>query len=94
MSFSYIFALLEQLNRKDSLEPMNKMFFVPFISIVLVALDYYVWMAVKTAFKKSTNRIQKTAKYFFWGFTVFILLGIVSYNFLYIKANGQSSNIS
>jgi predicted MPP superfamily phosphohydrolase len=73
---------LEQLNRKDSLEPMNKMFFVPFISIVIIALDYYVWMAVKTAFQKSRHSMQQTAKYVFWGFTAFILLGIISYNTL------------
>jgi hypothetical protein len=86
MSFSYIFAPLEQLNRKDSLEPMNKMFFVPFISIVLISLDYYVWMAVKTAFKKSSPRTQDLAKYIFWGFTGFILLGIISYNMLPLHA--------
>ena len=85
-SFSCNFAPLEQLNRKDSLSAMNKMFFVPFISIVLVALDYYVWMAVKTAFRNSRQSIQNTAKYTFWGFTVFILLGILSYNALPINA--------
>jgi uncharacterized protein len=77
---------LEQLNRKDSLEPMNKMFFVPFISIVLISLDYYVWMAVKTAFKKSSARTRDMAKYVFWGFTGFILLGIISYNMLPLHA--------
>ena len=85
-SFSYNFAPLEQLNRKDSLEAMNKMFFVPFISIVIIALDYYVWMAVQTAFQKSSKNIQKTAKYVFWGFTAFILLGIISYNALPLHA--------
>ncbi|MEY4646645.1 MAG: hypothetical protein RIQ98_481, partial [Bacteroidota bacterium] len=29
------------------------MFFVPMISLIIIALDYYVWMAVKTAFQKS-----------------------------------------
>jgi predicted MPP superfamily phosphohydrolase len=77
---------LEQLNRKDSLSAMNKMFFVPFISIVLVALDYYVWMAVKTAFRNSRQSIQTTAKNVFWGFTLFILIGIISYNALPLHA--------
>jgi len=70
------------LNRKDSLEPMNKMFFVPFITLVLISLDYYVWMAVKTAFKKTSTRTQQTAKFIFLGFTAFIILGIISYNML------------
>ena len=85
-SFSCNFAPLEQLNRKDSLSAMNKMFFVPFISIVILALDYYVWMAVKTAFRNSRKSIQRTAQYTFWGFTAFILLGIVSYNALPLNA--------
>ena len=85
-SFSYNFAPLEQLNRKDSLEPMNKMFFVPFITLVLISLDYYVWMAVKTAFKKTSTRTQQTAKFVFWGFTAFIILGIISYNMLPLHA--------
>ena len=62
------------------------MFFVPFISIVLIALDYYVWMAVKTAFRKSRPSIQKIAKNTYWGFTAFILVGIISYNALPLHA--------
>jgi predicted MPP superfamily phosphohydrolase len=61
---------------------MNKIFFVPFISLVIFALDYYVWMAVKTAFRKSNESTQKRAKYIYWGFTAFVILGIISYNML------------
>ena len=65
---------------------MNKMFFVPIISLVILALDYYVWMAVKTAFRKSNKRIQQTARFSFWGFTAFIIIGIISYNALPLHA--------
>jgi predicted MPP superfamily phosphohydrolase len=65
---------------------MNKMFFVPIISLVILALDYYVWMAVKTAFRKSSKRIQQTARFTFWGFTAFIIIGIISYNALPLHA--------
>jgi len=59
---------------------------VPIISIILFALDYYVWMAVKTAFKKKRVQTQKTAKYIFWGFSAFVLIGIISYNTLPLHA--------
>jgi predicted MPP superfamily phosphohydrolase len=65
---------------------MNKMFFVPIISLVILALDYYVWMAVKTAFQKSSKRIHQTARYTYWGFTAFIIIGIISYNALPLHA--------
>jgi hypothetical protein len=65
---------------------MNKMFFVPMITIILVALDYYVWMAVKTAFRNSRKSIRQTAAFVYWGFTAFVLLGTISYNALPLHA--------
>ncbi|MFM7020247.1 MAG: hypothetical protein ACKOXC_05560, partial [Aquirufa sp.] len=56
------------------------------ISLIIIALDYYVWMAVKTAFQKSKESTRKTTAIIYWGFTAFIILGIISYNALPLHA--------
>ena len=61
---------------------MNKLIFVPFISLLIFAVDYYVWQAVKTATLQSSPGLQNGVKWAYWGFTSLVLLGIWGYNFL------------
>ena len=61
---------------------MNKLIFVPFISLLIFAIDYYVWQAVKTATLQSSPGLQNGVKWAYWGFTSLVLLGIWGYNFL------------
>lgn len=61
---------------------MNKMFFVPFLSLLIFAIDYYVWQAFRTATLQSTSQIQAITRYGYWGFTSVIIVGIWAYNFL------------
>jgi len=61
---------------------MNKLFFVPFLSLVIFAIDYYVWQAFRTATHQSTAQIQAITRYGYWGFTSLIIIGIWAYNFL------------
>ncbi len=62
------------------------MFFVPLITFILVALDYYVWIAVKTALRKSRESVRQTAAIIYWGFTAFVLICTISYNALPLHA--------
>lgn len=61
---------------------MNKLFFVPFLSLVIFAIDYYVWQAFRTATHQSTAQIQTITRYGYWGFTSIIIVGIWAYNFM------------
>jgi len=61
---------------------MNKLIFVPFISLLIFAVDYYVWQAVKTATLQSSPGLQMGVKWAYWGFTALVILGIWGYNFL------------
>lgn len=61
---------------------MNKLFFVPFLSLVIFAIDYYVWQAFRTATHQSTAQIQTITRYGYWGFTSLIIVGIWAYNFM------------
>jgi len=61
---------------------MNKMYFVPFLSIVIFAIDYYVWQAFRTATQQSSAQIQVFTRYGYWGFTSLIIAGIWAYNFM------------
>jgi predicted MPP superfamily phosphohydrolase len=61
---------------------MNKLIFVPFISLLIFAVDYYVWQAVKTATLQSSTGLQMSVKWAYWGFTSLVILGIWGYNFL------------
>ena len=61
---------------------MNKMYFVPFLSLLIFAIDYYVWQAFRTATQHSSAQIQLFTRYAYWGFTGMIILGIWAYNFM------------
>jgi predicted MPP superfamily phosphohydrolase/uncharacterized membrane protein len=61
---------------------MNKMYFVPFLSLVIFAIDYYVWQAFRTATHQSSAQLQSITRYAYWGFTALIITGIWAYNFL------------
>ena len=61
---------------------MNKMYFVPFLSLLIFAIDYYVWHAFRTATQHSSAQIQLFTRYAYWGFTGMIILGIWAYNFM------------
>lgn len=61
---------------------MNKMYFVPFLSLVIFAIDYYVWQAFRTATHQSSAQLQSITRYAYWGFTGLIITGIWAYNFL------------
>lgn len=61
---------------------MNKMYFVPFLSLLIFAIDYYVWQAFRTATHHSSAQIQLITRYGYWGFTSLIILGIWAYNFM------------
>lgn len=61
---------------------MNKMYFVPFLSLVIFAIDYYVWQAFRTATHQSSAQIQLITRYVYWGFTSLIIAGIWAYNFM------------
>ncbi len=61
---------------------MNKMYFVPFLSLVIFAIDYYVWQAFRTATQQSSAQIQLITRYVYWGFTSLIIAGIWAYNFM------------
>ena len=61
---------------------MNKMYFVPFLSLLIFAIDYYVWQAFRTATHQSSAQIQLFTRYAYWGFTSFIIAGIWAYNFM------------
>lgn len=61
---------------------MNKMYFVPFLSLVIFAIDYYVWQAFRTATHQSSAQIQLITRYVYWGFTSLIIVGIWAYNFM------------
>jgi predicted MPP superfamily phosphohydrolase len=61
---------------------MNKMYFVPFLSLLIFAIDYYVWQAFRTATHQSSAQIQLFTRYAYWGFTSLIIAGIWAYNFM------------
>jgi predicted MPP superfamily phosphohydrolase len=61
---------------------MNKMYFVPFLSLMIFAIDYYVWQAFRTATQQSSVQIQIFTRYGYWGFTSLIIAGIWAYNFM------------
>jgi predicted MPP superfamily phosphohydrolase len=61
---------------------MNKMYFVPFLSLLIFAIDYYVWQAFRTATQQSPAQIQVFTRYGYWGFTSLIIAGIWAYNFM------------
>lgn len=61
---------------------MNKMYFVPFLSLLIFAIDYYVWQAFRTATQHSSAQFQLFTRYAYWGFTGMIILGIWAYNFM------------
>lgn len=61
---------------------MNKMYFVPFFSLIIFAIDYYVWQAFRTATHQSSAQIQLITRYVYWGFTSLIIVGIWAYNFM------------
>jgi len=61
---------------------MNKMYFVPFLSLIIFAIDYYVWQAFRTATQQSSAQIQLITRYVYWGFTSLIIAGIWAYNFM------------
>ena len=61
---------------------MNKMYFVSFLSLVIFAIDYYVWQAFRTATQQSPAQIQLITRYGYWGFTSLIIAGIWAYNFM------------
>jgi predicted MPP superfamily phosphohydrolase len=58
------------------------MYFVPFLSLVIFAIDYYVWQAFRTATQQSSAQIQLITRYVYWGFTSLIIAGIWAYNFM------------
>lgn len=61
---------------------MNKMYFVPFLSLLIFAIDYYVWQAFRTATLHSSAQIQLFTRNAYWGFTGLIIAGIWAYNFM------------
>jgi predicted MPP superfamily phosphohydrolase len=61
---------------------MNKMYFVPFLSLIIFAIDYYVWQAFRTATLHSSAQIQLFTRNAYWGFTGLIITGIWAYNFM------------
>lgn len=65
---------------------MNKLVFVPVISLFIFAIDYYVWQAFKTAIQNASPTLQNITKYGYWGFSAFVILGVVAYNFLPLNA--------
>jgi uncharacterized protein len=61
---------------------MNKLLFVPIMSLFLLGIDTYVWQAVKLAFNNTSSETQNVVKYTYWGFTALVFIGIFAYNFL------------
>ncbi|RXK51013.1 metallophosphoesterase [Aquirufa rosea] len=61
---------------------MNKLFFIPFMSLILLAIDYYVWQAFKTSFQHQSNSTQQIVRWVYWSISGGIILGILGYNFL------------
>lgn len=55
---------------------------MPFLSLLIFAIDYYVWQAFRTATQNSSNQIQLITRYGYWGFTSLIIAGIWVYNYL------------
>lgn len=55
---------------------------MPFLSLLIFAIDYYVWQAFRTAIQNSSNQIQLITRYGYWGFTSLIIAGIWVYNYL------------
>ena len=65
---------------------MNKLITLPLISLVLFAIDYYVWQAVRTSTNHSTPTLQNAVRTGYWVFSISILAGIWAYNLLPLHA--------
>ncbi|CAM4158030.1 metallophosphoesterase [Cytophagaceae bacterium 50C-KIRBA] len=61
---------------------MNKLLFIPIMSLVILAIDYYVWQAFKTGFQQQSQSTQQIIRWVYWSISASIILGIVGYNFL------------
>lgn len=61
---------------------MNKLLFIPLMSLLILAIDYYVWQALKTGFQQQSQSTQQTIRWVYWSISTLVILGIVGYNFL------------
>ncbi|CAM3775809.1 metallophosphoesterase [Aquirufa aurantiipilula] len=61
---------------------MNKLLFIPIMSLVILAIDYYVWQAFKTGFQQQSQSTQQIIRWVYWTISASIIFGIIGYNFL------------
>ncbi|MHA8056010.1 metallophosphoesterase [Aquirufa nivalisilvae] len=61
---------------------MNKLLFIPIMSLLILAIDYYVWQAFKTGFQQQSQSTQQIIRWVYWAISASIIFGIIGYNFL------------
>ncbi len=54
---------------------------IPIVTLLFLLIDWYVWQAVRVSFQNTSQTVQTTVRYVFWGLTVLTLTGMWLYNF-------------
>lgn len=65
---------------------MNRIVFALFLIIVLLAIDWYVFQAVKAVTADASDTTRKIAYWLFWGISSLSLLGVLVVNFVDLSA--------
>lgn len=61
---------------------MNKLVVIPILALILIAIDFYVFQAVKTITHDWSLSNKKIAHGIYWGFTVLLIAGLFTFHFV------------